>query len=132
MTFSKENSQNSWNVELIGKRVGLRVILSRAPDRGDKVYCNVICDCGRKDIVRLSGISGKCRHCAGVRHGLSFKPLRRQWHELRGAGRLCPEWADWGAFLEYVGPDNLESRIQRIDASRVYGPGNVLLKAKGV
>jgi hypothetical protein len=119
-----------WRDDLIGTKVGDRVILGRAPNRGSKTYCRVRCSCGRENIVRLSGIRPKCRSCAITTHGLSRSALRRCWAELRDDNLLCKEWLDWDVFLEYVGRDNLDKRVVRQDRSRNYEPGNIMLKER--
>jgi hypothetical protein len=119
--------------EYIGKRFGSLVIISDKGTKDAKSIVEVICDCGRTSIVRISnlksGISTSCgcipyakekQRIKSTKHGLYYTPEYRAWQAMRNrclnkacinysdyGGRgiiICKEWIDSPqAFLDSVG-----------------------------
>lgn len=140
--------------DLVGRRYGCLLVLSRAPDQpgrsGNRSMFLCQCDCGtQKVILGASMVYRATRSCgclnATRKHGESSPgketPEYRSWSSMRsrcndpsnssyvnygGRGiQVCERWNSYAAFLEDMGRRPSSSHtIDRKDVNGHYEPGN--------
>jgi len=136
---------------MIGRRFGKRVVISEPFKLEGKKDRSVVvrCNCGRDDIVVLSGLlKGRysaCRACAATKHGMakrgkvtrtfrSWESMRRRctdpkcnrWEHYGGRGiGYHQAWEVFEVFLRDMGPcPTSHHSLDRIDVDGNYGPDN--------
>lgn len=141
-------------IDLTGHRFGRLVVIDQAPNRGNRVMWNCICDCGNRAIVNGGKLrSGHTRSCGCLlkdtvsdlfsTHRETNTPLYRMWYNMKvrcnypksdhyrfyGARGItvCPEWEDsYEAFRDWAVESGYVDglTIERKDNDKGYNPDN--------
>lgn len=135
-------------IDLVGRRFGRLVVMSRAANANTAICWNCICDCGKTPVIRgdnlRSGRSSSCG-CSHIRHGHAktkrhtpeylcwrnmvarcTKPATPNYSYYGGRGiRVCDEWMIFENFLRDMGPRPSKNlTIERLNNNSGYSPDN--------
>lgn len=77
------------SISLSGQKFGMLLVLSEAPKRGNDLFVNCICDCGKETVVQKGHLknghtkSCGCQVCTLPVHGMRNTPEYKAWVGMR-------------------------------------------------
>lgn len=128
----------------VGERIGRLVVTARREPPTQRV--ELVCDCGKRVSVRVSGLSGNTTSCgcSRLKHGHTRRGQTSKaywiWHAMHqrctnpkidcypnygGRGiTVCERWASFANFLTDMGEPPPKLTIERVDNDGGYSPDN--------